>query len=428
MNDTVIPSSHACDVVVVGAGAAGVAAGHRLVAAGLDVVVIEARDRIGGRALTLPTALGPGVDVGCEWLHSAERNPWVEVARAAGFEIEETLPNWGARVSWHLGAAAQGEWLAAREAFDERCERAAEGDGDPAESALLEPGNRWNPLIGAISTWANGTELERVSVKDHARYDNSANNWRVPRGYGTLISAHGARLPLRLGTVVRGIDHRGRILSVATDRGDIAARAVIVTIPTNLIAREAIRFVPALPDKIAAAAGLPLGVADKLFLAIDGPVEAMPSDRHLVGRTDRVQTGGYQVRPHGWPMVGAYFGGALATGLERAGPEAMVAFAIDELTGLLGGDMRRRLRPVAQSAWVLDPFATGSYSCALPGHADDRLTLAEPVDERLFFAGEACSVGFFGTAHAAYITAVAAADRAIAALGADARASASRAR
>ena len=239
----------------------------------------------------------------------------------------------------------------------------------------------------------------------------------MPRGYGALVSTYGAKLPVRLGTAVERIDHRGRMIVVSTDRGDISARVAIVTIPTNLIAREAIRFVPPLPDKIAAAAGLPLGIADKLFLAIDGPVEDLPRDRHLIGATDRVATGGYQLRPHGWPMIGAYFGGTLATELRKDGPDGMAAFAIGELAGLFGNAMRPRLRPVAHSAWVRDPFANGSYSCALPGHADDRLVLAKPVEERLHFAGEACSVDFFGTAHGAFISAVAAADRAISSLG-----------
>jgi monoamine oxidase len=154
-----------------------------------------------------------------------------------------------------------------------------------------------------------------------------------------------------------------------------------------------------------------------MFFAIEGPADDLPRDRHLVGKIDQVATGGYHIRIHGWPVIEAYLGGALATGLEKAGPEGMADFAIGELVGLLGGAIRQRLKPIAHSAWVLDPFANGSYSCALPGHADDRLTLMKPVDERIFFAGEACSVNFFGTAHAAYISAVAAAERAIASLG-----------
>ena len=416
MNDDIMPRMQSCDVIVVGAGAAGVAAARRLADASVAVQVLEARDRLGGRAATVATPLGAAVDIGCEWLHSAERNPWVGIARSLGFAIDETLPDWGQRVAWHKGESAQNDWIAARKAFDERCEAAAAGDVDLPESALLDPEGRWNGLLRAISTWANGTELERVSVKDHARYENSYLNWRVLDGYGTLISTYGAKLPVRFGTKVERIDHGGKSITVSTAEGDLTARAVIVTIPTNLLAAEAIRFRPALPDKLAAAAGLPLGVADKLFLAIEGPVEDLPRDRHLIGHTDRTATGGYQIRPHGWPMIEGYFGGMLATGLEREGLDGMMAFALDELAGLFGADLRRRLRPIAHSAWVLDPLANGSYSCALPGHADDRAVLAAPVDDRLFFAGEACSIEFFGTAHGAYLSGVAAAERALAAL------------
>ncbi len=419
MNDTPGFSSSECDVVVVGAGAPAWPRGKRLVDAGLEVVVLEARNRLGGRASTVETAIGLPADIGCEWLHSAERNPWTGIAQRMGFDIDQRPPNWGARVSWLFGEAAQQDWMEARDSLRRRgASAAALEPEDRAEVELLEPGGRWNTLLGAISTWANGTELDRVSVKDHARYDNSANNWRVLKGYGTLISAYGAGLPARFGTVVSRIDHGGRRIVVSTNRGDISARAVVVTIPTNLLAAEAIRFVPALPDKLAAAAGLPLGVADKMFFAISGPADDLPRDRHLIGATDRTATGGYQMRAHGWPMIGAYFGGMLATELERGGADAMAAFALDELAGLFGADIRKRLTPVAHSSWVLDPYANGSYSCALPGHADDRLVLAAPVDERLHFVGEACSVNFFGTAHAAFLTAEAAAARIIATLGA----------
>jgi monoamine oxidase len=176
-----------------------------------------------------------------------------------------------------------------------------------------------------------------------------------------------------------------------------------------------LRFTPALPEKLAAAAGLPLGIANKLFLALDGP-EPATSYRHLVGRVDRVATGNYQIRPHGWPIIACYFGGRLATELERAGTAAMSAFAIDELAGIYGAAIRPRLRPLASSAWVGDPFARGSYSSALPGHADDRAIFAAPVEHRIFFAGEACSRDQFGTAHAAFTSGVAAAEQAIAAL------------
>jgi monoamine oxidase len=408
------------DIVVIGAGAAGLGAAGRLRAARQNYLVLEARQRLGGRAHSVMTAPGYPVDVGCEWLHSADRNPWVEIARRLGFAIDETLPDWGRRVAWHEGDAAQDDWFATREAFDERCDRAALGETDMPEAALLEPGGKWNALIGAISTWANGTELDKVSVKDHAGYVNTALNWRALKGYGALLEAYGAGFPVQRGCVVERVDHGGRVLRLATNQGEITARAVIVTVSTNIIAAEGIRFAPALPDKIEAAAGLPLGIANKVFLGFSGAPEALPRDRHLTGRIDRVATGNYQLRPHGWPLISSYFGGLHGTALEHEGPAAMAAFAIDELVGLLGGDIRQHLTPIARSAWVDDPFARGSYSCALPGHAGDRARLAAPVEERIFFAGEAYAGEFFGTAHGAYMTGVSAAEQVMAALAAHA--------
>jgi monoamine oxidase len=403
------------DVVVVGAGAAGVAAGKRLTHAKLKTVVVEARDRLGGRAWTVPTALGKQVDLGCEWLHSADINPWSRIAEARGFVLDKTPPDWASRVAIHHGEPANADWLAAREAFDEAYERAALEPEDRAASDLLPKDGRWNALLGAISTWANGTELDRVSVKDRERYANTQLNWRVLEGYGTLIVAHGADLRVSFETIATEIDRRGGALRIVTSRGTIAAKTAIVTLPTNVIADEALRFTPALPEKGAAAAGLPLGNANKAFLALAG-TEPAATYRHLVGSTERVATGNYQIRPHGWPIISCYFGGRFAAELERAGADAMAAFAIDELASIYGNDIRGRLRPLASSAWVTDPFARGSYSSALPGHADDRAVFTAPVEDRIFFAGEACSRDQFGTAHAAFTSGVAAADNAIAAV------------
>ena len=403
------------DVVIIGAGAAGVAAGKRLASSTLRFLVIEARSRLGGRAWTVPTVLGRPIDLGCEWLHSADINAWSDIAAEEGFTLDKTPPDWASRVAIHRGEAANADWLAARDAFEEAYDRAALEPEDRPASTLLPKSGSWNALLGAISTWANGAELELVSIKDHARYANTGINWRVLEGYGTLVASYGADLPVSLNTVTSEIDHRGTVLRIATSRGTVTAKTAIVTVSTNIIAAEALRFTPAVPDKLATAAGLPLGIANKLFLALDGR-EPAATYRHLVGSLDRVATGNYQIRPHGWPMISCYFGGRLATELERAGTAAMAEFAIDELASIYGSDIRRRLRPLASSAWVGDPFARGSYSSALPGHADDRAVFAEPVEARIFFAGEACSRDQFGTAHAAFTSGVAAAEQAIAAL------------
>jgi monoamine oxidase len=166
---------------------------------------------------------------------------------------------------------------------------------------------------------------------------------------------------------------------------------------------------------VEAAANLPLGLADKLYLALDGADE-FRSESRMFGRTDSAATAAYHFRPLGRPVVEAYFGGETARALEAGGERAFVDFAVAELVAALGSDIAARVRPVAFHAWGRDPLAMGSYSYAVPGHADDRARLAEPVEDRVFFAGEACSTSDYSTAHGAYVTGVKAAADALNAL------------
>jgi monoamine oxidase len=202
---------------------------------------------------------------------------------------------------------------------------------------------------------------------------------------------------------------------VETTRGAIVADAVIVTLSSDLIAGQEDLFLPALPEKTAAGAGLPLGLADKLFLSLAG-AEQFDNDSRAFGDATRTATAAYQFRPFGRPLIEAYFGGALAAELETASEAAFFDFAVRELVGLFGADFAKRVAPLAIHRWSIDPLARGSYSYALPGKADCRAALAAPVDNRIFFAGEACSTSDYSTAHGAYLTGVAAADQAIAAL------------
>ncbi len=259
-------------------------------------------------------------------------------------------------------------------------------------------------------------------MKDFVAYDDTEINWRVRRGFGALVSAYGAKVPVALNTVVSTIDHSGKRIRIETSQGTIVADKVIVTLPTEILAREKVRFLPGLPAKVAAAAGLPLGLADKVTLALDGPVD-LPVDGHMRGAIDRVATGTYQIRPFGQPCIEGYFGGRHARTLEEAGDGALAEAAIEEIVGLLGSDYRKRVHPLASSRWALDQFALGSYSCALPGHAADRAVLAAPVDNRLFFAGEATHLTWFSTCHGARDTGERAAQEALASVKVGATAS-----
>ncbi|MGA9088257.1 MAG: NAD(P)/FAD-dependent oxidoreductase [Bradyrhizobium sp.] len=389
------------DVAIIGAGAAGLGAARALGDSGLSLIVLEARDRVGGRGHTIMAAPEIAFDVGCGWLHSADKNSFVAIAAQLNFEIDRTRPPW--REQGFDAVFPPGErldFIGALDDFYDRAEQAAKSGRDGAANACLEPGDRWNPMIDAISTYVNGAELDRVSILDMDAYEDSEINWRVRRGYGALMAAYGAPCPLALNTQVTLIDHSGPRVRIETSRGTLSAARVIVTVPTNLIADEAIRFHPPLPAKVDAARGLPLGLADKVTLALDQP-EALPSDGNLRGATMRTAMGAYHLRPFGQACIEGFFGGRFARELEDAGEGAIAAQAIGEIVALLGSDYRRRLKPLAESRWAHDPFARGSYSHALPGHAGARAVLAAPVDGRLFFAGEATSPNFFSTAHGA---------------------------
>jgi monoamine oxidase len=389
------------DVAIIGAGAAGLGAAHALQNSGLSTIVLEARDRVGGRAHTIMATPDIAFDLGCGWLHSADKNSFVEIAQRLKIEIDKTRPPWRQQTfDAAFPIVERADFIRALDAFYERAEQAAKGGHDRAASTILEAGNRWNPMIDAISTYINGCELDQVSILDMDAYEDTEINWRVRRGYGALMTAYGAVCPLAFNCAVTRIDHSGKRVRIETSQGTLSAGKVIVTVPTNLIAHEAIRFHPTLPAKVDAARGLPLGLADKVMLALDDP-EALPQDGNLRGATMRTAMGSYHLRPFGQPCIEGFFGGSFAQELEDAGDGALAAAAIDEIVALLGNDFRRKLKPLAQSGWAHDPFAHGSYSHALPGHAGDRAVLAAPVDGRLFFAGEATSSNFFSTAHGA---------------------------
>jgi monoamine oxidase len=393
---------HQTDVVVIGAGAAGVAAARRLAATRVPTVVLEARSRVGGRAWTMHAA-GMALDLGCGWLHSADENEWASVATTVGFTLDRTPPPWGVRrKTIGFPPAELEDFRAASERFFGRLHAAEASEPDRPASDFLEPGSRWTAMLNSVSTYISGVELDQVSVHDLNNYHDSGENWRVAQGYGALVEAYAAPLDVRLECPATLIDHSGKRLRIATPQGDIHARAAIVAVPSTMLARELPRFAPALPDKIAAAGKLPLGLDDKFFLHVER-AEDLPAETRIFGALDRL-TGSYQLRPFGRPVIECYFGGSLARELEAEGGDAFARLAIDQLAAHLGADIRKRLKPIFGSAWGRDPWAYGAYSYARPGDAGARSVLAATIDERLFFAGEACSVNDYSTAHGAYRT------------------------
>jgi monoamine oxidase len=378
------------DVVIIGGGAAGIAAARRLATKGVSTLLLEASQRIGGRAHTV-NVTGHALDLGCGWLHSADRNPWVGIADASGFAVERRRSAWNQQYR-DLGFSPE--------------------DQDATDEAYAA----WHGRL--MSGYISGAGLERLSIADYLAYDAASTryNWRVPAGYGTLVAAS---LPpgaaLRLATPVEAINLEGARVSIATRAGSINARAAILTVSTAVIVGGTIRLPPELDEWRHAAAGLPLGRNEKLFLEIVGDNPFEP-ETHVIGDPRNSRTGSYYIQPFGRPVIEGFFGGEGADVLAEHRPAAGFAYAIDELAALFGSDVRRSLRPLTVSNWSRMDRIGGGYSYALPGKAEARVTLARPFDDRLFFAGEATHRHDFSTAHGAYQSGVRAADEMMAAL------------
>jgi monoamine oxidase len=404
------------DIVIVGGGAAGIAAARRLDNSGLSTLLLEASARLGGRAWTHEIGGFP-LDLGCGWLHSADRNPWSCIAEAGNFAIDRREAAWGSQYA-DLG-------------FPERKQRAAKKaiadwqdrlptlicTSDCAGDALPSDGE-WNAYIRAICGFGSGVGPDHMSARDYLTYDLACTyrNWRLLAGYGTLIATS---LPTstaaRLATPVQTIAEHQQGLVVTTPAGSVLARAVILTVSTNILAGNSIDLPSRLDPWRHAASRLPLGNNEKLFLQLDGETPFM-SETHLIGDPYDSQTCDYYIQPFGWPVIECYLGGDSAKVVAQQGIVAGFDLAIEQLVKLMGSDIRPNLKPLAASDWSRLDRIGGAYSYALPGQSDARHLLAQPWQDRIFFAGEATHPHDFSTAHGAHDSGVRAAEEVIAVL------------
>jgi len=404
------------DIAIIGAGAAGVGAARRLAKSGLSVSVFEAMPRIGGRAWTLRTPVA-AIDLGCGWLHSGNRNPWTRIAEEAGLAVDRKPSAWHRQDRDYGFPRAKRE--AARAAFARWSERVALAP-PPSDCAIdaVEPGEPWLAYLQALSSYISGDELERISAKDYAAYDEASTeyNWRLATGYGALVAATmPASVELHVDTPIQAIALDGNRVTLETKRGAVRPRIVIITTSTNVLAGNFIRMPASLDPWREAAANLPLGNNEKLYFEITGG-HTFDDESHVIGNPHDPKTASYYIRPFGKPVIEVFLGGAgaraAAENREGAFPHAM-----DELSALFGSGIHKELRPLAASEWTHTPSIRGGYSHALPGQADARLELAKPHDGRIFFAGEATHPTDFSTAHGAYQSGLRAAEEALRALG-----------
>jgi monoamine oxidase len=385
------------DVVIVGAGAAGIAAAHALKSAGRKAIILEARNRTGGRAFT-DASLGAAYDAGAMFIHWAERNPWVEIAKGLGIATpEESWGGGGFRVFADGRPMPETDRMKRRGAFgqiDRRLETVDIGKRDLSIAELLgDLGPDMAPIAASGLLLSIGEESDRISARDYQRLW-AGDDFVVPSGYGDLVVRHAQGLDIRLNEAVSAIRWDGPGVSVTSGSGTLRASAVIVTVPVGVLKAGGIRFTPELPARHRdALGGIGMGALTKIALKVEGNRFGITPGTSYIEAGSPKRMMNFDLFPDDKNLIIGYFGGDYARDLSKAGTQGARDHVVDLLARMIGEDFRKAVTGVSFPAWWTDPFSLGSYSVCLPGRETARDALALPIGERIWLAGEATAGG-----------------------------------
>jgi len=377
------------DVVIVGAGSAGLAAAKTLQAAGRSFKLLEAMDRIGGRAFTSSEHFGIPFDVGCAWLHAADRNPYFEEARAANWTLFHH--DMGLDHLYHGHRKASGEEFDACKAADAQIQALIAGHkgADASLGSLLSDSH----ALRAASTFCGpmdfGMDDDEISIADFNAAADLDPNYFTREGLGALVARFGAGIPVELGTPVRNIRWGGPGVSVGTDRGTIRAKAVIVTTSPAVLSFGEIEFMPDLPvAHTEAFFDLPMGMLTKIPVEVSGGRFGLEPFHDLLIEGPARHDLFFLCFPFDIDLMVGFVGGDFAWEMEAAGEAAGIDYVVRQLCGIFGNDARKYVSRAAMTRWSGERWVRGAYAAARPGKAGARAVLGGPVGERIWFAGE----------------------------------------
>jgi monoamine oxidase len=410
------------DVVIVGAGSAGIGAGLGLTRLGISHLILEAKQRVGGRAYSDTSSLGHLWDLGAHWLHSGDVNVMRFMAEKLKHKFRPENP---AVTSFR--SFIGGQWKVSDFATDyvwtklEEIVQAGRSGSDVAAESILDPGHAMYPLLRHWCQLIYSKDPSELSTGDAGNYSDSHVNLPVEDGYGALVARLSRDLPIRLGVTVKAIEVMGSGVRLETNSGAVTTKACILAVPSRILEKQRIAIKPGLPAVLQQAfADVTMGYGEKVALGFDRKVFEgfeIPFANVFDPVAPETRPLNFELHPFGRPIAVAHVGGSVALDLVKAGPEVMKGFAIDTLVKAFGADIRRRIVTSATTGWTMDEHIGGAYSGAAPGKAEARKVFSEPVHDRLFMAGEHVHRHYMATVHGAYETGLDAADKAAAALG-----------
>lgn len=421
------------DVVVIGAGIAGLAAAQHLTNAGKRCVVLEARDRVGGRIWTSREWADLPVDLGASWIHGTDGNPVFDEITRLGldstvFDVGSFEGGGSSKYFAPNGNALDDERIDAQVSrVIKELERTA-GAPDAGRKSMqqaidgLAPEVRQQARVpevaAALTDYAGdfGAAIDKLALSALDEDDSFSGPQRVVRGgYGQLAERLAEGLPIRLGTPATAVSLKDPgFIEVDSLGGKWRADKVIITVPLGVLKRATIRFDAPLPKKHSEAIErLGMGRFDKLILRFENAFWDDVDQIQVLGRPGDPFAGWYNLnRLTGQPALMALNGGAAAAATDGLAPRRKAVLAAETLSGIY----RDRFRPPVAfqaSDWWTDQYSRGSYSFTAVGSGEsDREALAEPIDDRLWFAGEAQHPTMHSTVHGAWMSGKTAAEQA----------------
>jgi len=398
------PAGEDADVIVIGAGAAGIAAARRLAAERMRVFVFEASDRIGGRCATDTRTFGVPFDLGAHWIHNPDSNPLLTGGVPAGLDVY-AAPRWqNVRIGPRAARDAELELFLAAEVRAQRALREPpKGTGDaPAERLLPADLGVWKAALEfMLGPYATSHDLADISAFDLGRSIERTGESFCRQGYGALLAKQAAGLTIRTRTPVTMIAW-GKSPVLETKESLWYPRAVILTASTNAMLSDDIEFIPPLPKSTKAVLGnLPLGSLDHIALDMPGnPLNLQKDDLVFEQATGR-KTAALMANVGGTSLHVVTVGGSFGRDLSAKGEAAMLDFAVSWLSAAFDTDAKKYVRKSFVTRWDVQDYVHGAMSAATPGHAEARKMLSEPLG-RVWLAGEALSETRWGTVTGAW--------------------------
>jgi monoamine oxidase len=409
------------DIVVIGAGAAGIAAARRIMAANRKVIVVEAAGQIGGRCLTDTATFDVPFDRGARWMHNPDTNPMITLGRNAGLDVYPAPLGQKIRIGRRNARAGETEeFLAALVRANRAIDDASRGRTDVSCASVLpkDLGDWAGTVEFMLGANATGKDLKEISVIDKARAQERNAAIACRQGMGTLIAKLGEQIPLSLSTPASRIAWSGRDVTVETPAGKIAARAVIVTVSSNVLTAGNIKFTPDIPKRqLDAAAKLSLGSYDHIVLQLPRNPLGLSHDDIIIEQSASTRTALLFANMGSSALCSIDVAGSFGRDLSAQGEPAMIAFAVEWLTKLFGSEATSAIRKSSATRWNAAPFALGAMSVAAPGGQPSRKILTEPIG-CMFLAGEATHETMWGTVDGAWESGERAAEAALRKIGA----------